>query len=85
MGHMILFKKLFVLFLHFEIFTDFNPLTQAPRHGFQSGVGGGGMGTKKKSSNLPENVAHHGWATKKILVSRVSRMASKSISGNNSH
>ena len=43
---------------------------------------GGGL---KKYSSLPKNVAHHGWATKKILVSRVSRMVSKSISGSNSH
>ena len=41
------------------------------------------VGGLKKQSNLPKNVAPHGWATKKILVSRVSRMASKSISGSN--
>ena len=49
------------------------------------GGGGGGGGGLKKKRNFPKNVAYHGWTTKKDLVSRVSRMASKSISGNSSH
>ena len=53
------------------VITYLSYVNQGPRHGFQSRGGG--------------DVAHHGWVTKKILVSRVSRIASKSISGNNSH
>ena len=41
------------------------------------------LGDLELKTKLPKNVAHHGWVMKKILVSRVPRIASILISGNN--